>query len=120
MAMLENFLRDRAHEISPNIFDGDYPDRVNYAENINPDAINGEAWLENETSYIWKVGVLMATDSNKCDWVNVFIGHQRGEGEAFEFIGHLFWRDGENDDIGRSLSRYLQCMRSSDSLFDND
>lgn len=91
---------------------------ITYQENINPDAANGEAWLDNNTSYIWKVAVLTVIDDNKCDWVKVFIGHQRKPESAPEFIGCLNWNDGENDDIGRCLDRYLDLMRSIHPVFD--
>lgn len=91
--------------------------RVLYRENTNEDAINGDAWLENQTSYIYRVGVLAFIDANKCDWVTVLIGHERNP-DQFEFIGKLHWRDGENDDIGRSLGRYLEVMKWMHPVFD--
>ena len=92
--------------------------QIKYRENINPDAINGDAWLDKGTTYIWKVGVLAVIDANKCDWVQVLIGHQRSPDRPMEFIGKLNWQDGENDDIGRSLDRYLDLMRSMDTVFE--
>ena len=91
-----------------------------YNEDINPDAINGDAWLDNNTSYIWKVATLSLIDSNKCDFVTVFIGHKRSPSHDPEFIGELYWQDGENDDIGRCLERYIECLRMGHSVFDND
>lgn len=119
---LETFLRSKAAEVEPTIFKCEYgmEDTVRYKEHVNPDAINGDAWLESRTSYIWKVGILAAWDANKCDWVNVFIGHHRKPDYDMEFIGHLYWQDGENDDIGRCLVRYLECMRFCHPVFEND
>lgn len=81
-----------------------------YAEHVNPDAIKGEDWLTNGTSYIWKVGVYGVVDGNKADWCSLYIGHQRSKTDAPEFIGRLFWHDGENDDVGRCLFRYLEAI----------
>lgn len=115
---LKEFLLNKAREIRPEIFDETWPDVLRYSENINPDAINGEAWLKNKTSYIWKVGVLATWDSNKFDYSTVFIGHEREPGRS-EFIGYLHWADGENDDIGRCLVRYLNLLQSEHPVFEN-
>jgi len=104
---LKELLYSKADEISP--LHEDFPDGRKYEETVNPDAINGDAWLENNTPYIWKVGVLCQWDSNKFDYCRVFIGHEREPGNI-DFIGMLYWPDGENDDIGRSLQRYLHCI----------
>ena len=105
MNKMEEFLEEIAKS------HGTEDDRVTYTESVSADAINGDAWLENGTTYIWKVGILTKIDSNKCDWVNVFIAHQRDENATPQFIGHLHWQEGENDDIGRSLDRYLAILR---------
>lgn len=117
--LLEKFLTDKAKEIKPSIFEGEWADCVQYKECVNPDAINGDDWLEKRTSYIWKVGVLATWDSNKCDWVNVFIGHHRSPDHEPEFIGHLYWQDGENDDIGRCLNRYINLLEWVHPVFEN-
>ena len=93
---------------------------ISYEEDINPDAINGQDWLDNNTSYIWKVAVLSIADGNKRDWAYLYIGHQRSPDHVFEFIGELYWSDGENDDIGRCLRRYLKCAENADILYEDD
>lgn len=112
---LKNYLLDKAKELKPDIFaDGDC---IRYAEDVNPDAINGDDWLKNRTPYIWKIGVLITNDSNKCDWVDVFIAHER-EPNNIDFIGHLNWPDGENDDIGRSVQRYVKLLQNNHYIFE--
>jgi hypothetical protein len=93
---------------------------IQYKEDVNDDAINGDKWLDKGTSYIWKVGVLALIDSNKCDFVRVIIAHQRTNNHDIEIIGELYWSDGENDDIGRCLDRYLECLRCLHLVFTND
>lgn len=78
-----------------------------YAENVNEDALS-DKWLETGTGYIWKVGVLAVIDPNKCDWAYLHIGHQRNPRAEPEYIGCLYWQGGENDDIGRCLTRYIE------------
>ena len=114
ISSLEDFLLGEAKEI----LDQDHyiGPIVSYREDINEDALT-DAWLENETSYIWKVGVLSVADGNKRDWGYLFIGHQREPGALFEFIGRLYWADGENDDPGRCLGRYIKCAEMADCLF---
>lgn len=109
---LEAFLTETAEELAPLYRGGagcTIIDTRTYREDTNSDAINGDSWLNNETSYIWKVGVLAQCDSNKMDYVRLFIGHERAPGE-YDFIGVLYWRGGENDDIGRSIERYMKCI----------
>ena len=118
-ASLKEFLLRKAKEIKPGIFDKEWPDAVQYDEDTSPDAIKGDEWLVSGTSYIYKVGVLATWDSNKCDWVNVFIGHQRGLESEPEFIGHLYYQDGENDDIGRNLRRYLRLLTWMHPVFED-
>lgn len=112
---LEEFLISEADKLAP--LDADYPDYRSYQENVNPDALDRDAWLDNNTSYIWKVGVLSQIDSNKCDYVRLFIGHERAPGR-FDFIGMLHWAGGENDDIGRSLGRYLKAAGAVHPVFE--
>lgn len=113
---LEAFLTAKADEIAP--LDADWPDYRRYAEETNDDALS-KLWLENNTSYIWRVGVLAQWDSNKCDYAHVFIGHEREPGKL-EFIGTLFWQDGENDDIGRCLRRVLDLLSGIHPVFDHE
>lgn len=109
MNALESLLRDKAKLI---IDDADdfCGCSVSYSEDENADAINGDAWLERRTSYIWKVGALGVVDGDKADWVRLYIGHQRSPRLGPEFIGELYWRDGENDDVGRCLRRYIKTL----------
>lgn len=90
-----------------------------YQEDTNPDAINGDDWLKKRTSYIWKVAVLAVTDGNKCDYADVFIGHQRDPKREPEIIGQLSWGEGENDDIGRCLRRYLKLLDICHPVFED-
>ena len=115
MTGLEAMLRDMADKIAP--LDPDYPDHRRFMLDENPDAITGDKWLENGTSWVWRVGVLAQWDSNKCDYARLFIGHERGP-DQHEFIGVLYWQDGENDDIGRCLSRALQVASDIHPVFD--
>lgn len=116
MVSLQDFLRQKAGDklesemIAP---------IVSYREDINPDAADGDAWLKNRTSYIWKVGVLSIADGNKRDWGYLLIGHQRMPDAECEFIGELYWRDGENDDPGKCLKRYVRCAEMADVLFED-
>ena len=75
-----------------------------YSEDVNNDALS-DAWLENSTSYIYKIGIVAAIDSNKCDWVYVAIGMQRTEHSSPIVIGTLHFKEGENDDMGRTIKR---------------
>lgn len=116
---LKELLLEKAKELKPEIFDDEYPDWVEYDENINPHAANGKEWLDKGSSYIWKVGILMTWDSNKFDYCTIFIGHQRDPEAESEFIGLLHWKDGEGDDIGRCLTRYLKILRSAHPSFED-
>ena len=116
MEDLEKFLLGEAGDLTKS----DYiKPIVSYQEDINPDAVNGDDWLENNTSYIWKVGVLSIADGNKRDWAHLLIGHQREPGATCEFIGKPNWYDGENDDPGRCLKRYIKCAELADVLFED-
>lgn len=111
--------------------DPDWPDHRRYVEDTNDDAHpehpcvacpqSGrleEAWLARDTSYIWRVGILTQVDANKADHVTIFIAHEREPG-WLQYIGCLHWEGGENDDLGRSLTRYLElARRASPGLFD--
>lgn len=115
LVSLEEFLRAEAGDLLENEWIAPI---VRYEESVNPDAANGGAWLESNTSYIWKVGVLSIADGNKRDWAYLLIGHQREPNARFEFIGKLYWSDGENDDPGRCLRRYVECAARADVLFE--
>jgi hypothetical protein len=115
---LKDFLMAHAERDCPSL--AGVKDNYAYSEDVNPDAANGK-WLERGTSYIWKIGVLAVIDSNKCDYVTVYIAHERSKPENemhfVEVIGKLHWRDGENDDIARSLQRYMKCLAEADFIF---
>lgn len=81
-----------------------------YSEDINKDALTDD-WLENNTSYIYKVGVLLAIDYNKCDWVNIAIGTQRYENSNVELKGTFNFNKGENDDIGSVIDRAVNLIK---------
>ena len=107
---LHAFLEREADALCP--IDPSRPDRRSYAEHTQPEAhpARGIAWLEAGVSSVWRVGVLAQWDARRCDHARLLIGHERSPGR-FEFIGLLFWRHGENDDIGRVLPRYVECWR---------
>lgn len=113
---LRTFLEDEARKVCSSLLLDEWTN-TRYVEDVNPDALTG-AWLDNHTSYIWKVGTLVLTDANKLDWARIFIGHEREPGK-FEFIGHLNFNDGENDDPGRCLRRYIECAARADHVFDD-
>lgn len=81
-----------------------------YSEDVNTDALSDD-WLENGTSYIHKVAVLCAIDANKCDWVHVAIGTQRGENSEMEVKGMFYFNEGENDDMGGVIDRAFKLMQ---------
>lgn len=114
---LKKFLEKEAGDL---LYDNFIAPIVKYVEDVNPDAADGDAWLKNKTSYIWKIGVLSIADGNKRDWAYLFIGHQREPDARFELIGNLYWSDGENDDPARCLRRYLKCAADADILFLED
>ena len=81
-----------------------------YSENKNNDALT-DAWLDNRTSYIYKVAVMTAIDSNKCDFAHVVIGTQRGENSVPELKGYFYFGGGENDDMGRVIERAFKLLQ---------
>ena len=93
---------------------------INYVWDINPDAINGDAWLENRTSFIHEIGVLSLIDSNKCDFIHVFFGQRRSPSHEPEVIGRMYWRDGENDDPARTLKRVRDLLATVAPVFQVD
>ena len=110
-------LEAKAAELWP--LDPEYPDFRRYQEDTNPAAIDGERWLDEGSSYIWRVGVLAQIDSNKCDHVRVVIGHEREPGQI-QIIGQLSWDGGENDDIGRCLDRARRILADLHPVFEDD
>ena len=116
---LEEAVRDAGLDITEECDLGDVY-AVNFASDVNPDAINGDDWLENDTSYIYEIGVLTLIDSNKCDFIHVFIGQRRSADTAPEFIGYLYWRDGENDDPARTLQRVRKLLASTHPVFQSE
>lgn len=114
--IMKEFLKNHLESISE--FNKDWT-VWDYAEDVNPDALSDD-WLENRTSYIYKVGVLTAIDANKCDWVEVVIGCQRSENSDIEIKGVLNFQDGENDDIGRVLERTINLLKTIHPVFDAD
>lgn len=90
-----------------------------YSEDVNDDALT-DAWLDKRTSYIYKVGVLCAIDSNKCDWANVVIGVQRSNESEVEIKGEFDFNEGENDDMGRVIDRAVQILTFMHPAFDKD
>lgn len=82
---------------------------VRYKESINKDALT-EAWLENRTSYIWKVGVLTLIDNNKADFIHVAIGTQRMPQASPVVVGYFHFKEGENDDPTRVIERAVNLL----------
>lgn len=107
---LENFLKTEA---THDFWDIDGLAFVRYVECVNPDAIDDDKWIDNGTSYIWKIGFLLIKDSEKNDSVMIHIAHERLPG-AFQYIGRLCWNDGDNDEMNRLFRRYANLF---DTLF---
>lgn len=112
---LRAFLEAEADKLWP--IDDFHPDYRLYREDTNAAALDGNRWLDEGTSYIWRVGVLAQIDSNKADHVHALIGHERAPGR-FEIVGRLSWADGENDDIGRCLDRARRLMSDLHPVFE--
>lgn len=87
-----------------------------YSEDINIDALSND-WLENGTSYIYKVATLCAIDANKCDWVYIAIGTQREENSEMEVKGSFYFNEGENDDMGSVIDRAVKLLRFTHPAF---
>lgn len=86
-----------------------YP-RIVYCEDVESDYM--ESWGmggEVECSYIYKVGVLSVSDGNKCDFAKLFIAAEVEEGK-FDYFGELFFSEGENTDLERTLPRIGKCL----------
>ena len=113
---MEQFLKRHLKSISKI---DDYFTSWKYSENVNPDALSND-WLENRTSYIYKVGVLCAIDANKCDWVHIAIGTQRRQNSEMEVKGVFYFNEGENDDMGRVIDRAFQLIQNTHPAFEID
>lgn len=109
---MEDFLKE---ELLKHIKNDDYYS-FSYQEDINNDALT-DAWLEKETSYIYKVAVMTAIDSNKFDFAHVVIGVQREQNSDYQLKGYLYFSEGENDDMGRVIKRSLDLLEYMHSAF---
>ncbi len=90
-----------------------------YAENEQPEALD-DSWLDKGVSYIWKVAVLSLTDSNKCDFLKVYVATQRNEESEPEYHGVLYFSDGENNDVGRVIKRAVDLMKVCHPVYDDN
>ena len=113
---MEEFLKDHLNTVSELSDEWTHWD---YSEDTNTDALSDE-WLDNRTSYIYKVGVLCAIDSNKCDWAYIAIGTQRTDQHAPEVKGVFHFNQGENDDMGRVMDRAMNMIRLAHPAFELD
>jgi len=104
---MENYLKEKLKAISE--FNDEWT-TWDYSEDVNEDALT-DAWLENRTSYIYRVGVLCAIDSNKCDWMHIAIGTQRRKNSDIELKGVFNFNKGENDDMGRVIGRAFKLIQ---------
>jgi len=105
--MMEQFLKAKATELGH--YDPDW-DHCDYRESDVPAADDGDAWLETKQSFIRRVGVLAVWDSNKTDYAGLFYGMMRSADSQPIFVGFQWFPEGENDDIGRLLDRYSNCI----------
>ena len=114
---MKDFLKQKLSEIYPSTIE--YKDlmTLQYSEDVNEDVTTGD-WLENRTSFIYKVGVLAAIDNNKCDYVYIAIGTQRTESSEPVLKGSFYFNQGENDDMGRVIKRALNCLEFIHSAFE--
>ena len=79
---------------------------IKYSETICDDYDVEKHFDDTDKSYIYRVAVLSVIDGNKSDWVHFYVGIQREKEdntETFQFIGELYFPDGENTDIDRTL-----------------
>ena len=106
---LRDYLKDKINDESYYSFD--------YSEDVNKDALS-DKWLHNRTSYIYKVAVLAAIDSNKCDYAHVVIGTQRSDDSEPEIKGYFYFADGENDDMGRTIQRAFDMLKMMHPAFE--
>ena len=108
---LRNYLSDKIGDEKYYTFD--------YKEDVNKDALTND-WLESRTSYIYKVGVLTAIDSNKCDFIHIAIGTQRSDIFEPEFKGYFYFNEGENDDVARVINRAVNLLKNIHPVFNAD
>lgn len=111
---MEKFLKD---ELLKKIDDPRYY-YFTYEENINNDVLD-DTWLDKRTSYIYKVAVMTAIDKNKCDFAHIVIGVQRGQFPSQELKGYFYFKQGENDDMGRVIERAVKLLKDIHPAFDN-
>lgn len=115
--ILRAMLIDKAKEHGRHV-DDDWTHAC-YIQDDNPDALT-DAWLGNRTSYIHRVGVLVIWDANKCDWCELAIGHRKQPDHRAEFVGILYWSDGESDDPARMMKRALKAASRVHPVFNAD
>lgn len=118
---MKDFLKQILFNRNPHMIEADEEGGYfwKYSEDINPDALT-EDWLEKRTSYIWKVAVLTAVDSNKLDFTHVAIGVQRDDKNLPELKGTFYFDEGENDDMGRVIHRAVSLLENMHNIFQND
>jgi len=112
--MLDKFIMVEAEKLFPELFlRAEYFNPIEiYRETVNAEAL-GDSWLENQTTYIYKVGVYIIYDENKMDWLQAFYGYQRYEKSGFEFLGYLKFPNGENDDMQRTLESIVRLINNT-------
>ena len=117
---MEEFLKEKLRS-SYDIYEDEeegYGAFWKYSEDVNEDALTN-AWLDNRTSFIYKVGVLCAIDSNKCDFAYIAIGVQRKDFYEPELKGIFCFDEGENDDIARVLKRAMNLLPDMHCVFED-
>ena len=112
---MEEFLRNY---LSDKIGNEEYY-TFEYKEDVNKDALTDD-WLENRTSFIYKVGVLTAIDSNKCDFIHIVIGTQEDDIFEPDIKGYFHFDEGENDDVARVIDRAVNLLKSIHPVFNKD
>ena len=84
---------------------------------------NYTSWFYEESindpkSFIYKVAVCCAIDSNKADWCIIALGTQRAVGFSPEIHGTMRFKRGENDDPGNILRRMTELLEKAGPLFE--
>ncbi len=110
---LKKFLEEKAKELNPRRTTLEYEV---YREDVEP---NYQQAIEKECSWLHKVGVLALIDGNKWDFCTLFIGVVDQDDEC-QFIGKLYFSDGENMDVARLLARMVRVIKEVDSIFWED
>lgn len=118
---MKDFLRQQLFDKYPGMIQEDEDGCYfwKYSEDINPHALTDD-WLEERTSYILKVAVLVAMDSNKLDFCHIAIGVQRDNKNQPELKGTFYFDEGENDDMGRVIHRAVSLLENMHNVFQND